>query len=141
MYSERVKALDRSQKELQSTWKELGETKTLELFARRLRTRVIPKLRSHIGRLSAIKPMLPDLAGVHRELVGAYSGLERELQGLADRAEKDKPETLKAALEEGIGRARAAELTYRQDVDVVFAKHGFRVANRGPAPSSPEAVQ
>ena len=82
MYSDRVKALDRSEEELQAAWKELGETKTLELFARRLRTSVIAKLRSHIGRLSAIKPALPDLAGVHKALVDAYSKLERELQDL-----------------------------------------------------------
>ncbi len=142
MYSERAKALEHSEGELQKAWQELSETKTLELFARRLRAGVIPKLRGHISRLSAIKPALPDLHGAHRALVEAYAQLERELQALADRAEKATPEQVKKELDEALARARSAELTYRQDIDIVFARHGFKVAKRGgPADSAAKAAK
>ena len=141
VYSERAKSLEHSEEELAKAWKELGQTKTLELFGRNLLAGVIPKLRSHIGRLSAIRPVLPDLAGAHKTLVGAYTQLERDLQGFADRAEKTTPEVMKKELDEALARARSAELTYRQDIDIVYARHGFKVAAEPLPPGSGEPAK
>ena len=128
LYSDRVRSLHKVQADLSATWQALEKAETQQVFARSLRTRVVPGLRTYISRLSAIRPSLPDLAGVHKGLVDAYTRLERDMQALADKAEKGERGALKEDLTGGLSRARAAEVTYRQDVSAVFAKHGFQVA-------------